>query len=294
MGVKKRNAEPEIPHFYRTKIDEGRDGMSQTQDKRAIKAKKMYQSGMSLADIAKKMRVPNGTVRSWKNRYDWDGKRVADSATQNVEKNVEKNATRPKRKRGAQPGNQNAKWGPGNPHPTVKNPALKHGGYSAVNWDTLYDDEKELYDSIPDDEELLLVEEIRISIIRERRLIKAINKYIDANGDMVITESTRTETKREFENKEEEEEFRRIRQRRIDNGDVLPGRAYQEEVKSENKDMIRARLEQELSTVQNRKTKAIEALSKIRIEREKIEGDFVSEEVDDWIAACLEDEPNGK
>ena len=52
--------------------------------------------------------------------------------------------------------------------------------------------------------------------------------------------------------------------------------------------MIMARLEQELSSVQNKKTKAIETLSKIRMERLRMENESAgSEAVDDWIAAVM-------
>ena len=35
-------------------------------------AEKLFRAGMKLADIAKKLEIPEGTVRSWKNREGWD------------------------------------------------------------------------------------------------------------------------------------------------------------------------------------------------------------------------------
>ena len=53
--------------------------------------------------------------------------------------------------------------------------------------------------------------------------------------------------------------------------------------------MIIARLEQELSTVQSKKTKAIEALSKYRIEKAKLDSENTGDElVDNWMIAVLE------
>ena len=55
--------------------------------------------------------------------------------------------------------------------------------------------------------------------------------------------------------------------------------------------MIIARLEQELSTVQSKKTKAIEALSKYRIEKARLESESAGNDAaDDWIAAVLGEE----
>ena len=46
--------------------------MSRKSDTRIEKAKVLYLSGMKLIEIARELGVPEGTVRSWKNRYKWD------------------------------------------------------------------------------------------------------------------------------------------------------------------------------------------------------------------------------
>lgn len=46
--------------------------MSRKSDIRVKKAKELYLSGMKLIEIAKELNVPEGTVRSWKNRYKWN------------------------------------------------------------------------------------------------------------------------------------------------------------------------------------------------------------------------------
>ena len=70
----------------------------------------------------------------------------------------------------------------------------------------------------------------------------------------------------------------------------MPGREYGTFTQTDNKDNIIARLESELSNVQSKKTKAIEALAKVRAERAKIESKTAGNHaVDDWIAAVLGD-----
>lgn len=46
--------------------------MPRKPDKRIIKAKELYKKGQKLIEIANRLGVPEGTVRSWKNRYKWD------------------------------------------------------------------------------------------------------------------------------------------------------------------------------------------------------------------------------
>lgn len=45
--------------------------MTRAPDERRIKAKEMYESGTALIDIANHLNIPEGTVRSWKNRDKW-------------------------------------------------------------------------------------------------------------------------------------------------------------------------------------------------------------------------------
>ena len=198
------------------------------------------------------------------------------------------NATLQKRKRGGQPGNKNAKGGSGNPSP--KKPT-KHGGYVPVFMDALDEDEQELLETIPEDEEMLLLEQIQLFSIRERRILKAINKYREQKGEVSVFDVTRFEDKRAFKSKEEEAEYDRRQKIKVENGDILPGKSYSIQTHTSNKDMIIARLEQELSTVQSKKTKAIEALYKLRLENKKIENENSGNDtVDDWIAAVLGEE----
>ena len=46
--------------------------MARAPDKRIEQAKGMYLKGMKLVEIASQLNLPEGTVRSWKNRYNWE------------------------------------------------------------------------------------------------------------------------------------------------------------------------------------------------------------------------------
>ena len=78
-------------------------------DERVSQAKEMYLKGMKLVEIASQLNLPEGTIRSWKNRQKWD------CNVANEKCNVAK------RKRGGQPGNHNATGPPKNHN------AEKHG-----------------------------------------------------------------------------------------------------------------------------------------------------------------------
>lgn len=261
--------------------------MPRAPSEKKAEAEKLFNKGMKLTDIAKKLGVPEGTVRSWKNRGKW-GDKASKKNECNVANDDEENATLQKRRKGGQKGNKNAKGNKGNSNPKSPPDPTKHGAYRAVFMDALDEDEQELVATIPEDTEQQLMEQIQLFSIRERRILKAINKYREQNGDVAVADVTRFEDKRVFKDKEEEAEYDRRQKIKVDKGDILPGKSYSIQTHTSNKDMIIARLEQELSTVQSKKTKAIEALSKYRMEKAKMESESAGNDaVDDWIAAVL-------
>lgn len=91
--------------------------MARIPDKRVERAKELYLSGKKLVEIAEILGVPEGTVRSWKNRYQWG------SAT------LQKDVRNVAKKRGGQPNNKNAKGCGGIGPPENKN-AEKHGFFT--------------------------------------------------------------------------------------------------------------------------------------------------------------------
>lgn len=92
--------------------------MPRKPDERITQAKELYLKGQKLIEIASQLGVPEGTVRSWKNRYKWDC---------NVAKEKRNVA---KAKKGAQPGNKNAVGGKGGAAPKQNKNAEKHGFFS--------------------------------------------------------------------------------------------------------------------------------------------------------------------
>lgn len=261
--------------------------MPRAPSEKVVEAEKLFNEGMAMVDIAKKLGISDGTVRSWKNRYGWGGTSKKNKCNV-AKKSNKKSATLQKRKKVGQPGNKNAKGGSGNPNPKPPPDRTKHGGYVPVFMDALDEDEKELVAAVPEDEEVLLLEQIQLFSIRERRILKAINKYREMKGDVTVADVSRFEEKRAFKDKEEEAEYDRRQKKKVDEGDILPGKSYNIQTHTTNKDMVIARLEQELSTVQSKKTKAIEALSKFRLEKAKIESENAGNDaVNDWISAVL-------
>lgn len=248
---------------------------------------------MKLVEIAEKLGLPDNKVRKWKSLDGWEAKLHPNNTEKSKKKPVER-STKGKGsvppKRGAPKGNQNAKGGRGNPHPK---PPIKHGGYSSVYWDTLSDEEKQLIDELSDDTEILLMEQIKLFSVRERRLMQAINKYRNSAEPVALSFTQRGERKRTFDGTEEQkkadkEEYDRRIAESIKKEERMPGREYSTFTQTENKDNIIARLESELSNVQAKKTKAIEALSKYRMEKARLDSENAGNDaVDDWIAAVL-------
>ena len=62
--------------------------MPKAKDARADKAFEMYKQGLKLIDIANQLGVAEGTVRSWKNRYKWNGE--TNATLQKNKRNVAK------------------------------------------------------------------------------------------------------------------------------------------------------------------------------------------------------------
>ena len=131
--------------------------MARAPDKRIEQAKTMYLKGMTLVEIASQLNLPEGTVRRWKSTHRWDN-----------ERSDKKSERSDKKKRGGQPGNQNATGPPGN-----KN-AVKTGEFETLFFDCLEPDEQKLIQTVRPDKEQLLLQEIQLLTVRERRMLKRI------------------------------------------------------------------------------------------------------------------------
>ena len=149
--------------------------MARAPDPRIEQAKAMYLKGMKLVEIASQLNLPEGTVRSWKNRYKWNC---------NVAK---EKCNVAKRKKGGQPGNKNSSGGP----PGNKK-AEKYGFFSKY----LPEETREIFSAIDQADPLdLLWHQIQLAyaaIIRAQRIAyvkdqqdKTIEKIEEKEGNVI-------------------------------------------------------------------------------------------------------------
>ena len=72
--------------------------MPRAPDQRIEEARKIYASGAKLIEVSQKLGIPEGTIRSWKNRYKWDDatlrKRRADSPEIKMRRGMEETVRR--------------------------------------------------------------------------------------------------------------------------------------------------------------------------------------------------------
>lgn len=147
--------------------------MARAPDKRIEQAKALFLEGRKLAEIARQLDLPEGTVRRWKCTHKWDSERSDKKA------NV--------RKRGAQPGNKNSSGGPpGN------RKAEKYGFFSKY----LPDETREIFSAIDQADPLdLLWHQIQIAyaaIIRAQKIAyvrdqedKTVEKIEEKKGKII-------------------------------------------------------------------------------------------------------------
>lgn len=148
-------------------------------DERITQAKELFLKGLKLVEIASQLNLPEGTIRSWKNRYQWD------CNVANKKRNVAN------RKRGGQPGNKNALNNDGGAPLKNKN-AEKYGFFSKY----LPDETREIFSAISDADPLeLLWHQIQIAyaaIIRAQKIAyvrdqedKTIEKVEEKVGNVI-------------------------------------------------------------------------------------------------------------
>ncbi|WP_206458691.1 helix-turn-helix domain-containing protein [Anaerovorax sp. IOR16] len=236
-------------------------------DKKA-EAFKDWKKGVKYKDIADKYGVSLSTVKSWASRY-WK----KEGCNQNKKKVATSNKKlQPK---GAPKGNKNAVGNSGGAPEGNKN-NYKHGIYEQVYWDTLDEEEKALIFDMQFEEEQSLIDQIRLLTVRERRLMMSIAKNKEAKGGLALD----SVVKRKLEIK----------------GNIIEDdNQIQEETTTRTISTFEVlmKLEAELTRVQSKKTRCIEALNKIRTERKKLEeGENGNDLVDDWISAVTGGEDN--
>ena len=110
-----------------------------------------------LKDIAEKLGVSEEQVRKWKNQDKWD-KVTLPKTKSNVTNH-----------KGGQPGNQNALGNRGGAAPPGNKNAVTHGAYETIYLNALPEEERAIFNAIPDSDELN--GEIRLLRLKLSRLI---------------------------------------------------------------------------------------------------------------------------
>lgn len=153
-----------------------------------------------LKDIAAELQVSEEQVRKWKNKDKWD-KVTLPNAKGNVTK-----------QKGGQPGNKNAVGNSGGA-PEGNQNAIGHGApernknavttgeFETLLFDCLDPEEKQLVAAIPADKERLLLQEIQLLTVRERRMLKRIDSlsdgYLAVNGHNIEDALTRVQARKQ-------------------------------------------------------------------------------------------------
>lgn len=143
--------------------------MARAPDGRMEQARELFLEGKKLIEISELLQIPEGTIRSWKNRYKWNC-------------NVANNKRNVAKRKGGQPGNKNA-LGAGAPERN-KN-AVTTGEFETLLFDCLDPEEQRLTQTVPEDKQKLLMQEIQLLTVRERRMLKRIDllrKSLDDSG----------------------------------------------------------------------------------------------------------------
>lgn len=147
--------------------------MARKRDPRRDEAKRIWLESngeKQLKEIASELNVSDSQIRKWKSIDKWSAE-LKDNVT-NAKGNVTNQG-------GAPFGNQNAKGNKGNSRasPPVGNKnALKTGEYETIFYETLSDEEKDIYSNLNNDPSFVLSEEIRLLKIRQLRMMKRIQQ----------------------------------------------------------------------------------------------------------------------
>lgn len=147
--------------------------MARQRDPRRDEAKRIWLESngeKQLKEIASELNVSDSQIRKWKSQDKWSAE---------LKSNVTNGKSNVTNQGGAPIGNQNAKGNKGNSRasPPVGNKnALKTGEYETIFFETLSEEEKDIYSSLNDDPSFVLSEEIRLLKIRQFRMMKRIQQ----------------------------------------------------------------------------------------------------------------------
>lgn len=134
-----------------------------------------------LKDIAEELGISEEQVRKWKNQDKWE-KVTLPNAKSNVANH-----------KGAPPGNRNAAGNKGGAAPLGNKNAVKHGAYETIYLEALPEEERSLFGSIPDSDDLdgeIRLLRMKLSRLLGRGNIKTYDMF-GAEHERAITEAER-------------------------------------------------------------------------------------------------------
>lgn len=265
--------------------------MARKRDPRRDEAKKIWLESngeKQLKDIAAELNVSDSQIRKWKSIDKWSAE-LKGNVT-NAKGNVTNQG-------GAPFGNQNAKGNKGNSRaspPKRNKNALKTGEYETIFYETLSDEEKDIYSNLNNDPSFVLSEEIRLLKIRQLRMMKRIKQ---AESGLNEEEIERLQQLRKIKTPIEKD-GRKLEIKREVMQDVQVSRKIHRKI-----DDILS-IEDSLTRISNQLAKAIKQMNelyitdyktdlmkaqteKIQAETADIGGNNSGEEVEEWKQAVL-------
>lgn len=268
--------------------------MARQRDPRRDEAFKLFKKSngtITNREISEKLSVPEKTISAWKSRDKWN------EVLQKDECSTSNNHCSTTNKGGAPIGNQNAVGNKGNSRasPPVGNKnALKTGEYETIFFETLSDEEKDIYSSLNDDPSFVLSEEIRLLKIRQLRMMKRIKEAESGLNDEEIDrlqqlrkiktpiekDGKKLEIKREVM---QDVQVSRKTHRKID--DIL---SIEDSLTRISNQLAKAIKQMNELYITDYKTDLMKAQTeKIQAETADISGNNSGEEVEEWKQAVL-------
>lgn len=129
----------------------------------AFEIYKQHDGKITNREIAAQVGVDEKIIAVWKGRYNW----------KDVVQQDQKRCTT--RRKGGQPGNKNAVGNSGGAPPKRNKNAVKTGEFETLFFDCLDPEERALAVMVQPDKEALLLQEIQLLTVRERRMLQRIN-----------------------------------------------------------------------------------------------------------------------
>ena len=265
--------------------------MARKRDPRRDEAKRFWLESngeKQLKEIASELNVSDSQIRKWKSIDKWSAE---------LKGNVTNSKGNVTNQGGAPFGNQNAKGNKGNSRasPPIGNKnALKTGEYETIFYETLSDEEKDIYSNLNNDPSFVLSEEIRLLKIRQLRMMKRIQQ---AEAGLNDEEIERLQQLRKIKTPIEKD-GRKLEIKREVMQDVQVSRKTHRKI-----DDILS-IEDSLTRISNQLAKAIKQMNelyitdyktdlmkaqteKIQAETADISGNNSGEEVEEWKQAVL-------